>query len=46
MKLYDHLEALNQELIRVKKIESDLMRDIEIKQKNESKKNDFIKNSV
>lgn len=46
MKLYDHIEALNQELIRVKKIESDLMRDIDNKQKNESKKNDFIKNSV
>ena len=34
MKLYDQIEAANQELIRIKKIEADLLKDIDTKKLN------------
>jgi hypothetical protein len=34
MKLYDKIEQANQELIRVKKMEADLIKEMEEKQKN------------
>jgi hypothetical protein len=46
MRLYDQIEAANQELIRVKKIETDLLKDIDTKKLNEAKKSEFVKNSV
>ncbi len=46
MRLYDQIEAVNQELIRVKKIETDLLKDIDTKKLNEAKKSEFVKNSV
>jgi hypothetical protein len=46
MKLYERIEYTNQELIRVRKMEGDLVREIEGKQEVESKKTDFIQSVV
>ena len=46
MKLYDKIEQANQELLRFKKMQSDLLKDIEEKKKIEEKKNSYIETSV
>lgn len=46
MRLYDRIEQLNQELIRTKKIQAELMKDIDEKRRNETKKTDYIHQSV
>lgn len=46
MKLYDKIEQANQELLRFKKMQADLLKDIEEKKKIEEKKNSYIETSV
>ena len=46
MKLYDKIEQANQELLRFKKMQADLLKDIEEKKKIEEKKNNYLETSV
>lgn len=46
MKLYDKIEQANQELLRFKKMQADLLKDIEEKKKIEEKKNSYLETSV
>lgn len=46
MKLYDKIEQVNQELLRFKKMQSDLIKDIDEKKKIEEKKNSYLETSV
>jgi hypothetical protein len=46
MKLYDKIEQTNQELLRVKKIQADLSKEIADKQQEQQRKTEFIQQVV
>jgi hypothetical protein len=46
MKLYDKIEQANQELLRCKKMQGDLMREVDEMKRYEEKKTNFINQSV